>query len=93
MVGEEELERGFAGFLDLLGFGADDHAFGDGKGAGGLKFGHFLDFNEAHAAGGLEGVAFVVAEGGDFDSVAFGGIDDEGAGCGLHTASVDGQSY
>ena len=68
MVAEQELERGFAGLRDVGGLGEDDHAFGDRCGAGGLELGHLFDADDAHAAGGLQREARVVAEGGDLDA-------------------------
>jgi hypothetical protein len=40
-----------------------------------------LDADDAHAAGGLEGEARVVTEGGNLDAVGLAGFDEEGA-CG-----------
>ncbi len=91
MVGEEEFERGLAGGCYLRGFGADDHAFGNRKRAGGHQLRHLLDFDQAHAAGGLQGEAFVIAEGGDFDAVLLGGVDHERAWGGFDCLAVDGE--
>src|SRR6202044_2718426 len=70
-------ERGLAGLGDLGGFGGDVHALGDRGGAGGGEFGLLLDADDAHAAGGLEGEAGVVTEGGDLDAVGLAGLDEE----------------
>jgi hypothetical protein len=79
MVAEQHLQRGFAGLGDFGGLGLDDHALGDRSGAGGLQLGHFLDADDAHAAGGLQREAGVVAEGGDLDAGGLAGFNEQGA--------------
>ena len=79
VVAEQQLQRGLAGLRDLRGLGLDDHAFGDRRGAGGLELRHLLDADDAHAAGGLEREAGVVAEGGDLDAGGLAGIDEQRA--------------
>ena len=93
MIGEEKLESGFAGLGDLRSFGPDDHAFGDGERAACHQLGHLFDFDQAHAAGGLQRQAFPVAEGGDLDAGALGGVDDKRARGGFDGLSVDGEFY
>jgi hypothetical protein len=56
-----------------------DLAFGDRGGAGGLELGHFFLADDAHAAGGLQAEAGIVAEGGDLDAGFAAGIDEQGA--------------
>ena len=48
-----------------------------GKRAADLQLGGLFDFHQAHAAGGLQREAVVIAEGGDFDAGLFGGVDDQ----------------
>ena len=91
VVGEEELKGALAGFGELFGFAADDHAFHHRKGAGGLELGHLFDFNETHAAGGLQRVAFVIAESGNFDASAFAGVNQQRARGGGELAAIDGE--
>jgi hypothetical protein len=50
MVGKQEFEGVLASAGYLGSFGADDHALGDGKGAGRHHLGHFFDFDQTHAA-------------------------------------------
>ena len=54
MVGEQELQGGFARQLHLLGVGAHHHALPYRHGTGGVQLGRLLDFHHAHAAGGLQ---------------------------------------
>ena len=83
MVAEQHFEHGLARLRDLRAFGGDDHALGDRRGAGGLQLGHLLDADDAHAAGGLERKAGVVAEGGNLDAVGAAGFNEQRArGCG-----------
>ena len=93
MVAEQQLQRGLAGLGDLGRLGLDDHAFGDRRGAGGLQLGHLLDADDAHAAGGLQREAGVVAEGGDLDARGLAGLDEQRArGCG-ELFAVYGKGY
>ena len=93
VIAEQELEGGLAGLRDVGGLGEDDHAFGDRGGAGGLELGHLLDAHDAHAAGGLEREAGVVAEGGDLDALCLAGFDEQGAGGGGELLAVYGEGY
>ena len=61
------------------GIGAHDHAFGSDQRAGGLQLGHFFDFHQAHAAGGLERQARVIAERRNFRADALGGFNHQRA--------------
>ncbi len=81
MVAEQEFDGGFAGLGDLGRFGGEDLAFGDRGGAGGLELGHLLLADDAHAAGGLQAEAGIVAEGGDLDAGLAAGVDEQRA-CG-----------
>ncbi len=61
------------------GVGLHDHAIGRDQRAGGLQLRHFFHFDQAHAAGRLQRKARVVAEGRDFDALAFGRFDHQRA--------------
>jgi hypothetical protein len=62
-------------------------------GAGGLQLGHFFLAHDAHAAGGLQREAGVVAEGGNLDARALAGLDEQRArGCG-ELLAVYGEGY
>ncbi len=80
MIGEQELDHVLAGFVHLLGVGLYDHAFGGDERARGLQLGHLFHFDEAHAAGGLQRKARVIAERRDLDALFFGRFDDQRAG-------------
>jgi len=75
--------------VDLLGRGFHDHAVGCDQRAGGLELRHFFDFDQAHAAGGLQREAGVVAERRDLDALCLGGFDHERAGSGRYLTPVD----
>ena len=62
VVGEQELQGIFARLFDLFGFGAHHHAFGYRQSACRHHLRHLLHFHQAHAAGGRQREAFVVAE-------------------------------
>ncbi len=79
MVGEHQLEHGLTGLRDFGAFSGDDHALGDRRGAGGLELGHLLNADDAHAAGGLERKAGVVAEGGNLDAAGAAGFNEQRA--------------
>src|ERR1700757_2493714 len=51
---------------DWVGVSANDHAVGRDERAGGLQLRGLLNFDQAHAARGLERKAWVVAERGNF---------------------------
>ena len=93
MIAEQEFECGLACLGDLGGLGRDDHTLGDRCGAGSLELGHLFDADHAHAAGGLEGEAGVVAEGRDLDAGGFAGFDEQGAGGGGNLFAVYGKGY
>ncbi len=91
VIGQEEFQHIFAGLAHLFGLGADDHAFRRNHGAGGLELGHLLDFDKAHAAGGLERQPWVIAERGNFRSDAAGRFNQQRARRHLDFAVVDFQ--
>src|SRR5581483_4566599 len=74
MVAEQKLERGLARLADFFAGGGDDHAVGDGDGAGRLHLRHLLDLDQAHAAGGLERETRVIAERRHLDAHALAGL-------------------
>ncbi len=93
VVAEQELQRGLAGLRYFGGLGCNDHAFGDRRGAGGLQLGHLFDADDAHAAGGLQRQARVVAERGDVDARGLAGFNQQRArGCG-DLFAVYGKGY
>ena len=83
MVGEQEFQHVFARGGHLRRFGAHHHAFGHRQRAGRHQLGHLLHFHQAHAAGGLQRQAFVIAERRNLDAGAFGGVDHQRARRGL----------
>jgi hypothetical protein len=62
MVRQQKLVHAALRLLDLLALRGDDHAVGDGDGAGGLQLRHLLDAHEAHATRSLQREVRVVAE-------------------------------
>ena len=93
VIAEQQLERGLASLRNLGGLGLHHQAFSDRGGAGGLELGHFFDANDAHAAGGLQRETWVVAEGGDLDTVRLAGVDEQGARGGGQLFAVYGERY
>jgi len=77
MVAEEQFDGSFARLRDLGRLGDKDLAFGDGGGAGGLQLGNFFLAHHAHAAGGLQGEAGIVAEGRDLDAGFAASVDEQ----------------
>src|ERR1700758_1249148 len=71
----------------------DNHALGDGGGAGGLQLRHLLDTDQAHAAGALWRKAGIVAEGGNLDAGGTAGVNEQGARGRGYLFAVDGQIY
>src|SRR5208337_1757981 len=66
-LGEQQLQRHAAVFLQPFAVGPDLHAFGDFGRAGGQELGDARDFHETEAAGADVVHAFQMAQGGDFD--------------------------
>ncbi len=93
VVAQNQLDHGFARLRDLFGLSDEDLAFGDLRSAGGLQFGHFFLAHQAHAAGGLQREAGIVAEGGDLDAGLAAGVNEQRSrGCG-ELLSVDCEGY
>jgi hypothetical protein len=89
VVGEQEFQHVLAGRGHLRGLGPHHHALGDGKRAGRHQLGHLLHFHQAHAAGGLQREALVVAERRDLDAHPPGGVDHQRPRRGLDLPAVD----
>ena len=70
MVGQQKFERALARLVHLRRIGVDHHALGHRQRAGHLQLGRFFHFHQAHAAGGLQRQAVVVAERRNFDANA-----------------------
>jgi len=68
----------------------DDHAIADGGLAGGDELGDAFDFDEADAAGGDDGEAWVIAVVGEFDVAVEAGLEDHLAILSLEEFSIDG---
>jgi hypothetical protein len=79
MIAEEKFDGSFAGLSDLSGFGGEGLAFGYRGGASGLELGYLLLADDAHAAGGLQAEAGIIAEGGNLDACFAAGVDEQGA--------------
>ncbi len=62
VIAEEQLDGGLARLRDLGRLGDEHLALGHLRGAGGLQLGNFFLAHDAHAAGGLEREAGIVAE-------------------------------
>ena len=93
VVAKQEFDGGFARLDDFRRLGDKDLALRDGGGAGGLQLGHFFLADQAHAAGGLQAEAGVVAEGRDFDAGFAAGFNEQHARGSGELFSVDGESY
>src|SRR5690348_15040539 len=89
VIRQEELNHVLAGFVHLIRGGFYNHAIGSDERAGGLQLRHFFDFDQAHAASGLERVARVIAERRDLDALGFGGFNYQSSGRGGHRPAVD----
>src|SRR6185503_4672049 len=77
VIAEQKFQSGFAGFANLFGVGLNHHALPDRQRTRHLHLGHLFHFHQTHAAGGLQRIAFVIAERRDFDTVALGGFDHQ----------------
>ncbi len=79
MVAEQDFDRRLARLYDFLGFGEEDLAFGDGRGASGLQLGHFFLADYAHPAGAAQREAGIVAKRGNLDARGLAGLDEQGS--------------
>src|SRR5215471_9237368 len=91
VIGQQKLQHALARLLDLGTVGANHHSLGRDQRAGGLQLGHFLNFDQAHAASGLQREPGVVAERRNFGSNPLGRFDYQGARGNLDIAVVDFQ--
>ena len=89
MVTKQQLDHRLARLTHLIAVRRDDHAFGDYRGAGGLKLGHLFDSYNTHAASALERKPRVVAKRGDFDAYVLAGLDQQRPGGCCDLLSVD----
>src|SRR6267142_1165135 len=89
VIGQQKFQHVLSGVAHLIGSGADDHAFGGDDGASGLQLGKFLDFDQAHAARGLQRQARVVAERRNFGADAARRFDQQRSRGDLHVAIVN----
>jgi hypothetical protein len=79
MIAEQKLDHRLARLPDFIGVCGYYHAVSDRDGAGGLELGHFLDTHQAHAAGGLQRKARVIAKRGNLNAYGFAGLDEKRA--------------
>ena len=93
VVGEQQFQHRLARAGHLRRIGAHHHAFGHRERARRLQLGCLLHFHQAHAAGGLQRQAFVVAEGRNLDAHQLGRIDHQRSRRCFNRAAVDGQLY
>ena len=93
MIAEQQLDGGLARLGNLRRLGDEDLALGDGGGAGGLQLGNFFLAHHAHAAGGLEAEAGVVAEGGNLDARLAAGFDQQRSRGSGELLSIDCEGY
>ncbi len=75
VIRQQKFQRTLASLLHQVAFGVDHHAFADRQRATNLKLRSLFHFHQAHAARGLQRIAFVIAEGGNFDAVLAGGLN------------------
>jgi hypothetical protein len=93
VIAEEQFDGGLARLRDFGRLGDEDLALGDGGGAGGLQLGNFFLAHDAHAAGGLQREAGIVAERGNLDAGLAAGVNEQRSrGCG-ELFSVDCEGY
>ena len=78
MGGEDQLQRGAAGFLHLFGVGAHLHPFGNGIDTGGHQAAGAGGFHHADAAGADLVDILQIAKGGDFHPGIAGGLQNGG---------------
>ena len=93
VVAEEQFDGGLARLRDLGRLGDEDLAFGDRGGAGGLQLGNFFLAHDAHAAGGLEREAGIVAEGRNLDAGLAAGVNEQRSRGSGELLSVDSEGY
>ena len=87
--GEHQVQHGAPGGDDLPGLGMDDIALSNRSGAGGEQLGIALDLHQADPAGSLGSQVFQIAQRGDLDAHALGGLQDGASFLYLHLDAVD----
>ena len=87
--GEHQVQHGAPGGDDLPGLGMDDIALSNRSGAGGEQLGIALDLHQADPAGSLGSQVFQIAQRGDLDAYALGGLQDGASFLYLHLDAVD----
>ena len=93
MIRQQEFERTLARLLHHVGIGAHHHALGHRRSAANLQLRSLFYFHQAHAAGRLQRVIFVITEGRHFDAVLARHFDQQLAFLRLDLSAVDGQLY
>ena len=93
VIAEKQFDGGLARLRDLGRLGDEDLALGDGGGAGGLQLGNFFLAHDAHAAGGLQREAGIVAEGRNLDAGLAAGVNEQRARGSGELLSIDCEGY
>ena len=96
VVRKEQVEDGAARVDGAERVGVDDHAFHDGRAAGGGQIGALFDLDDADTAGtasvlDVERIHLEMAESRDFDIEFFRGFEDGGTGLDGYGLVVDGK--
>ena len=96
VVRKEQVEDGAARVDGAERVGVDDHAFHDGRAAGGRQVGALFDLDDADTAGtasvlDVERIHLEMAESRDFDIKFFRGFEDGGTGLDSDGLVVDGK--
>ena len=93
MVAEQQLNGCLARLRNLFGLGDEYLALGDRGGAGGLQLGDFFLAYDAHAAGGLQAEAGVIAEGRNLDARLAARVDQQRPRGSRQLLSIDNEGY
>ncbi len=93
MVAQQQFDHSFARLTHFIAVGLNDHALGHHRGAGGLKLGHLLDFDNAHTASALQRESGVIAKRGHLDAHGLAGLDQQRPSGSREFLSVDRKRY
>ena len=93
MIGEQKFQHGFARFVHLRRIRAHHHAVHGYQRARGLQLGRLLDFDETHAAGGLQRETPVIAERRHLDALLPRRFNDQSSGRHRQFAVVELELY
>ena len=93
VIAEKQFDGGLARLRDFGRVGDENLALGHGGGAGGLQLGNFFLAHDAHAAGGLEAEAGVIAEGWNLDAGFAAGVNEERPRWSGELFSIDCEGY